>query len=391
MCCREIFEVPPAPRLIIEQHGKAFRADSRRLMDPYTNKVKSLVATSIGRNDPCPCGSGRKHKKCCLREGPSDESRMSLSDQVAAYALRSTSPTDLQTAWEEYGETGSVKRPEPQRFLLFMDWVITGRRKNGKTLLQMFEDEHGANLNTLERTELEKHKATHNGIYEVTALHPGKGVTVKDIFTGDEIEVADVSTSHAAAIWDVLVMRLRRLDGPAQAWGEAIAFSPLNRDELKFELEGAYRTAKVYDSKLDWQAFLDSATPLLRVLEAKFRTRRKTIFDSEHVVEVHSEQEVAAVIVESGKRWVDEPVPALGGRTPRQAAADLEARRFLADLLKEYERNHASIPDEDDFSGYMNIAPIIWMRTALGLPIPKALTALQKRLVATTRRKRRSA
>jgi hypothetical protein len=23
----------------------------------------------IGRNDPCPCGSGRKHKKCCLGAG----------------------------------------------------------------------------------------------------------------------------------------------------------------------------------------------------------------------------------------------------------------------------------------------------------------------------------
>jgi preprotein translocase subunit SecA len=22
----------------------------------------------IGRNDPCPCGSGRKYKKCCGRE-----------------------------------------------------------------------------------------------------------------------------------------------------------------------------------------------------------------------------------------------------------------------------------------------------------------------------------
>lgn len=21
---------------------------------------------SIGRNDPCPCGSGKKYKKCCL-------------------------------------------------------------------------------------------------------------------------------------------------------------------------------------------------------------------------------------------------------------------------------------------------------------------------------------
>jgi hypothetical protein len=24
------------------------------------------AAPKIGRNDPCPCGSGKKHKKCCL-------------------------------------------------------------------------------------------------------------------------------------------------------------------------------------------------------------------------------------------------------------------------------------------------------------------------------------
>jgi len=23
-------------------------------------------APKVGRNDPCPCGSGKKHKKCCL-------------------------------------------------------------------------------------------------------------------------------------------------------------------------------------------------------------------------------------------------------------------------------------------------------------------------------------
>jgi hypothetical protein len=25
-------------------------------------------ATKVGRNDPCPCGSGRKHKHCCERK-----------------------------------------------------------------------------------------------------------------------------------------------------------------------------------------------------------------------------------------------------------------------------------------------------------------------------------
>lgn len=313
---------------------------------------------------------------------------MSLTDQVASYALRTTAPTDLQTAWEEYGETGSVKRPDAGKFGLFMDWLITGRRRSGRTLLQRFEAEYGAGLNAEERAEIEKHKATHTGVYEVTALRPGTGLTVKDIFTDEEIEVADVSASRAASIWDVLVMRLRRLGGPAQAWGEALVFSPLDRAELKFELEAAYRTAKIQDPALDWRSFLDSAPPLLRALEAKFRARRKTVVDSEHVIEVNSEQEVAAAIIESGKRWQDEPVPALGGRTPRQAADDPEARGFLMDLLKEYERNQARVPDEADFAGYMNVAPIVWMRKTLGLPIPKALAAIQKGLVSAARRRK---
>jgi preprotein translocase subunit SecA len=27
----------------------------------------SAPASEIGRNDPCPCGSGKKYKKCCGR------------------------------------------------------------------------------------------------------------------------------------------------------------------------------------------------------------------------------------------------------------------------------------------------------------------------------------
>ena len=27
----------------------------------------SDVPTDVGRNDPCPCGSGKKYKQCCMR------------------------------------------------------------------------------------------------------------------------------------------------------------------------------------------------------------------------------------------------------------------------------------------------------------------------------------
>jgi SEC-C motif/Protein of unknown function (DUF1186) len=39
------------------RQAEANRARSQRLENPFK---------SVGRNDPCPCGSGKKFKKCCL-------------------------------------------------------------------------------------------------------------------------------------------------------------------------------------------------------------------------------------------------------------------------------------------------------------------------------------
>ena len=47
------------------------KADVLTQMDKARAQVEArggqeLSRTSIGRNTPCPCGSGRKFKKCCL-------------------------------------------------------------------------------------------------------------------------------------------------------------------------------------------------------------------------------------------------------------------------------------------------------------------------------------
>ncbi len=52
---------------------KRLRARHERLRKIYVHCRKKKLgvgqkasATKVGRNDPCPCGSGRKYKKCCL-------------------------------------------------------------------------------------------------------------------------------------------------------------------------------------------------------------------------------------------------------------------------------------------------------------------------------------
>lgn len=45
-----------------------------RLRALYNRKPKQLVRkhAKVGRNDPCPCGSGKKFKNCCMNSGEFD-------------------------------------------------------------------------------------------------------------------------------------------------------------------------------------------------------------------------------------------------------------------------------------------------------------------------------
>ena len=46
-----------------KEEGKLYYADGKRLRPAPMVRTKPR----IGRNDPCPCGSGKKYKKCCGR------------------------------------------------------------------------------------------------------------------------------------------------------------------------------------------------------------------------------------------------------------------------------------------------------------------------------------
>lgn len=50
------------------QMKKWVKEHEKELKNEQTAKVETVVkADEPGRNDPCPCGSGKKYKKCCGR------------------------------------------------------------------------------------------------------------------------------------------------------------------------------------------------------------------------------------------------------------------------------------------------------------------------------------
>lgn len=50
---------------VLKQELNNYHSDIKKAMENYINKKPQNKEKKIGRNDPCPCGSGKKYKKCC--------------------------------------------------------------------------------------------------------------------------------------------------------------------------------------------------------------------------------------------------------------------------------------------------------------------------------------
>lgn len=52
-------------RYLDELAGRSSEYGEMTLEDVYIPPMQRINTVSVGRNDPCPCGSGKKYKKCC--------------------------------------------------------------------------------------------------------------------------------------------------------------------------------------------------------------------------------------------------------------------------------------------------------------------------------------
>ena len=53
------------PKLLKRKHPELYKHLSEIFDQKMIDKVKKAKQSKIGRNSPCPCGSGKKYKKCC--------------------------------------------------------------------------------------------------------------------------------------------------------------------------------------------------------------------------------------------------------------------------------------------------------------------------------------
>jgi hypothetical protein len=179
----------------------------RRVRHPIAATLRSAVRTVLnvpvsgtqkGRNRPCPCGSGRKFKVCCLPPVVAPLARRAelLYNLVATFAQRAPSRDMLGHLIKAIG-------PNPQIALLCVDLLLT---HEGFT--ERFLRARGAWLRDDERTLIETWAATPLGAFEIRSVRRGIGVTIRILPGGQVVELQDRKFSTCVRHLDLLCGRL---------------------------------------------------------------------------------------------------------------------------------------------------------------------------------------
>jgi hypothetical protein len=179
---------------------------------------------STGRNEPCPCGSGRKYKHCC---GNGDDRRSALaasrirdsalaklltfafhpafdSDHAVAEVLfwgnliRDASDPDFE--WVLDSEDATIK----YNTWFLLDWEA----EESDTVVDLFLEESEAQLTGDERDFLERLSQAALRLYEVESVEPGSGVHLVDLWTGTRLYVIERTATKDIVSWDLLGARV---------------------------------------------------------------------------------------------------------------------------------------------------------------------------------------
>ncbi|MGH9370796.1 MAG: SEC-C domain-containing protein [Vicinamibacterales bacterium] len=178
-----------------------------------------------GRNDPCPCGSGRKYKECCsggeearlavltastVRESsiakllsfafqPAFDSDHSIAEVIFwGDLLRNAAPHELQ--WLMDSEDANIKY---NAWFLF-DWDADGQG----TAADLFLEDPHAQLSVAERQFLGRLSRANLRLYEVEGVDRGRGVRLLDLWTGVRLFVIERTATSRIVTWDLLGARV---------------------------------------------------------------------------------------------------------------------------------------------------------------------------------------
>jgi hypothetical protein len=234
----------------------------------------------VGRNEPCPCGSGKKHKKCCLARTLPSVLAYSSGDREDALAMlgrfaeRQEFEAERDDAdrefWSPLDSRPDVDCGHPDLVDdsegVFEDWFTLDRvGENGLTPVEALLERGGDRLTTGAREYLTRLGRTELRIHEVAAATPDR-LDLVDLWTG-EARVVRERDADDLEPGDIVAARLMPgADGELVIEGCSLLYPGDVKDGLMEVLKAGYARAIPELPRGGEAVFFKSTAPVLHLL-----------------------------------------------------------------------------------------------------------------------------
>jgi hypothetical protein len=206
----------------------------------------------IGRNDPCPCGSGKKYKQCHLPiEEAAAAEQLRLRRTVdtllpkiitAAQAQAGAIPAAFDRFWdskytpEQLEELDDLEGRGGERFLTW--FAFDYRLDDGRTLVEQLAAGNAdiidtPGLNDDETILLRDWAAVRLRPYVAQAVQKGQGMQVGDLLDERAYEVEDHAASRRVVPGEVIIAHLVPAGGRFYVAGAAAHLTDDTREKLR--------------------------------------------------------------------------------------------------------------------------------------------------------------
>ncbi len=224
----------------------------------------------VGRNDPCPCGSGKKYKHCCLRGETAAKSQVisrdrawqTVMDELFDFSREARFRADIESAfdlfWNRSYSLEEVDALSPKQVMSFLDWYVHDYRTSadGRSIVEIFLAEQGSTLSEQQLELLEGARDSLFSAYEATNVEEWKTVKLHDILQDSEHELQYTSALEGIRAGHVLLGRLVVAEG-FRRFSWTITLVPLEiEDELKSYIQQMFAEYQEDHYQASWKEFL---------------------------------------------------------------------------------------------------------------------------------------
>jgi hypothetical protein len=198
-------------------------------MDESADNQGENIMKSTGRNEPCPCGSGKKFKNCCLKKTSKPEHFIkrkldSFNDRIIKDLLwhgkAVFGPEAFDEALSEFfgwpEEEEAEKIDLKSHEMLFFPWFLFKWRiesddqdidvsgPTDQSIVESYLQFHGRKLDPVERQYLEAFAKAPLSFLEITAVEPGESLCLHDLLIDRDYRVLEKSGSYSLHPGDVV-------------------------------------------------------------------------------------------------------------------------------------------------------------------------------------------